>query len=46
MKNVIGVYLGDEEYAWVKKQGPGTVRLIVRDYMERYPDGVPVEEEK
>ena len=40
------IYLDDAQLAWVKKQDPGTLRLIVQDYMEQYPDGVPTEEKK
>jgi hypothetical protein len=39
-------YITEEENEWVKRQEPGIIRAIIQSFMERYPDKVPLKEEK
>jgi len=40
------IYLDATQWEWLKAQPRGTLRVIVADYMEQFPEGVPVEEKK
>jgi hypothetical protein len=38
------IYLTKEEAEWVKRQGPGWLRHVVKKYMKAYPDVMPARE--
>jgi hypothetical protein len=40
----VGFYVSEEEKAWIKRQGPGWFRMVVRKYIKAYPDKMPVKE--
>lgn len=42
----IGFYLSEEEKAWVKAQGPGFLRTLVKKYRKAYPERVPIKEDE
>lgn len=37
----VGFYLSEREKEWVREQGPGWFRMVVKKYMRAYPDGMP-----
>ena len=41
----MNVYLAPEEKEWVTKQDSGVVRWCVQQYMKKYPEGLPKEED-